>query len=306
MNMKAIDLFAGAGGFSTGAEAAGVKVVWVGNHWQLAVDTHAANHPNAIHVCQDLHQADWRKVPAHDVCLASPACQGHSPARGKEKPHHDALRSTAWAVVSCLEFHRSQFAVVENVPEFMDWTLYPSWADALSRLGYSLSPHLIDSADHGVPQHRVRMFLVLSKSKKPLVLNLPKREHRPVAEIIEWDQHKWSKIHKPGRSENTIRRIDAGRKQFGECFVAPFYSNGSGLTGRSIHRPIGTFSTVDRWAIIRGDEMRMFQPSEVRAGMGFPKSYILPKKKRDAVHLLGNAVTPAVATDILNELKRAA
>ena len=106
MNMKAIDLFAGAGGFSTGAEAAGVNVVWVGNHWQLAVDTHAANHPNAIHVCQDLHQADWRKVPKRDVCLASPACQGHSPARGKEQPHHDALRSTAWAVVSCLEYHR--------------------------------------------------------------------------------------------------------------------------------------------------------------------------------------------------------
>src|ERR1035437_5502439 len=123
--MQAIDLFAGIGGFSEGAKQAKVKVAWAANHWQLAVEFHSANHPETIHVCQDLHQADWRKVPFHDVCLASPACQGHSPARGKERPHHDALRSTAWAVVSCAEFHRSQCLVVENVEAFTSWILYP-------------------------------------------------------------------------------------------------------------------------------------------------------------------------------------
>lgn len=30
----------------------------------------------------------------------SPACQGHSRARGKERAHHDAQRSTAWAKLS--------------------------------------------------------------------------------------------------------------------------------------------------------------------------------------------------------------
>ncbi|MFD2271784.1 DNA cytosine methyltransferase [Undibacterium arcticum] len=59
--MNAIDLFAGAGGFSTGAQMAGCNVVWAANHWQQAVDTHAANHPDAQHVCQDLHQANWEK-----------------------------------------------------------------------------------------------------------------------------------------------------------------------------------------------------------------------------------------------------
>lgn len=304
--MKAIDLFAGAGGFSEGAKAAGVEVVWAANHWPLAVEYHSANHPSTIHVCQDLNQADWRQVPDHDVCLSSPACQGHSKARGKERPHHDALRSTAWAVVSCLEYHRSPFGVVENVAEFLDWTLFPSWSDALRGLGYSLAPHIIDAADHGVPQHRVRMFLVLSRSKNPLWLKLPKRQHRPVAEIIEWDKYAWSPIDKPGRSQKTLARIAAGRQEFGDCFVAPYYSNGSGLTGRSINRPIGTFSTVDRWAIIRGDEMRMFQPSEVRAGMGFRPNYILPNTRREAIHLMGNAVCPVVATDILESLKEAA
>src|SRR5690606_22640107 len=65
--MKAIDLFAGAGGFSTGAAMAGCEVAWAANHWPEAVRWHAANHPDAEHVCQDLHQARWEDVPAHDL-----------------------------------------------------------------------------------------------------------------------------------------------------------------------------------------------------------------------------------------------
>ena len=34
--MKAIDLFAGAGGFTTGAELAGARVIWAANHWRAA------------------------------------------------------------------------------------------------------------------------------------------------------------------------------------------------------------------------------------------------------------------------------
>jgi DNA (cytosine-5)-methyltransferase 1 len=38
--MKAADLFAGLGGFTEGAEAAGVRVAWAANHRQVAVDYH--------------------------------------------------------------------------------------------------------------------------------------------------------------------------------------------------------------------------------------------------------------------------
>ena len=304
--MKVIDLFAGAGGFSEGAKAAGAEVVWAANHWPLAVQYHSANHPDAIHVCQDLHQANWGLVPGHDICLASPACQGHSPARGRERPHHDALRSTAWAVVSCLEYHRSSYCIVENVPEFLKWSLYPSWADAIGRLGYSLAPHIIDAADHGVPQHRTRMFLVLTRSKHPIKLTLPRRAHKPIGSVIEWDAHRWNPINKPGRSERTLARIEAGRREFGDRFVAPYYSNGSGLKGRSIERPIGTITTVDRWALIDEDRMRMLQPSELRAAMGFRKDYVLPETRREAIHLLGNAVCPRVATDLIQAIRLAA
>jgi DNA (cytosine-5)-methyltransferase 1 len=306
--MNAIDLFAGAGGFSTGAKMAGCNVVWAANHWQAAVDVHAANHPETEHACQDMHQTNWRDVPAHDLLLASPCCQGHSHARGKVdgNPQHDASRSTAWAVVSAVEYHRPAAAVIENVVEFASWALYPAWRMAMEALGYCLAPHIIDAADCGTPQHRVRLFIVATRSKRPLMLKLPQRDHVPASSFIDFEAPKWSLIDKPGRSMATLRRVSAGRAQYGARFIAPYYGSGSGATGRSMGRPIGTITTMDRWSVIDGDRMRMLSAQECRAAMGFPSDYRLPTQHRLAVHMLGNAVCPPVARDVINALRAAA
>lgn len=56
--MRAVDLFAGWGGLTFGAEMAGVSVLWAGNHSPEAVETHQMNHPKTRHEVQDLRQAD--------------------------------------------------------------------------------------------------------------------------------------------------------------------------------------------------------------------------------------------------------
>ena len=306
--MNCIDLFAGAGGFSTGATMAGCNVVWAANHWPDAVEWHAINHPTAKHLCQDLHQADWSAVPRHDLMLASPCCQGHSQARGKShgNPQHDASRSTAWAVVSAAEYNRPEFIVVENVPEFLDWQLYRTWELAMQALGYSVAPHVIDAANHGAPQNRVRMFLVLAKAKAPLMLQLQHQHLIPARTFVDFEQGDWSLVEKPGRAKATLERVAAGRRQFGERFIMPYYGSGSGTTGRSLDRPIGTITTRDRWAVVDGERMRMLSRWECRAAMSFPDDYQLPDNHRLAVHLLGNAVCPAPVAQLISELRRAA
>lgn len=303
--MKAIDLFAGAGGFSTGARMAGIDVVWAANHWPAAVAIHAQNHPGAEHACQDLHQTNWRDVPAHDLLMASPCCQGHSKARGKANgnPQHDASRSTAWAVVSAAEYHRPAAFVVENVPEFVAWSLYPAWCAAMDALGYCMTPMIVDAANHGAPQHRTRLFIAGVRAKHPLMLDLPKREHVPASSFIDFGTGSWQPIEKPGRAAATLDRIAAGRRVHGERFISSYYGNEKG--GRSIARPIGTITTRDRHAIIDGDRMRMLSAQECRAAMGFPADYILPAAHRDAVHMLGNAVCPPAARDVITAILEA-
>lgn len=304
--MIAIDMFAGLGGFSTGATMAGAHVAWAANHWPTAVQWHAANHPHTTHACQDLQQADFRDAPAHDILLASPACQGHSPARGAERPHHDGQRSTAWAVVTCAEVHRPQAAVIENVPEFASWQLYQAWCAAMHSLGYALAPMVLDAADHGVAQHRRRLIIVATRSNHPIELQLPRRSHRAAADCIDMNGGRWSLIERPGRSPRTLARIAAGRARFGDQFLAPYYGSGSGETGRCLQRPIGTLTTRARWAVINGDRMRMALASEGRELMGFPAHTQLPANEATAWHLIGNAVCPPLAADVITAIKEAA
>lgn len=302
--MKAIDLFAGAGGFTEGALAANIDVIWAANHNDIAVKYHRLNHPGTEVFQQDLQLANFLDVPKHDIMLASPCCQGHSKASGKKRnsPSHDKSRNTAMCVVTAAEVHRQDAIVVENVVDLLQWELYPAWLHAMTILGYSVAEHIVDAADYGVPQHRERLLLVCTRSKQPLYLAPPKQPHIPASSFIEWDDHPWRKV--ADKVEATQRRVAAGRQRFGDTFLAPFYGDGSGLTGRSLDRPVGTITTIDRWAVVRGDEIRVFQPGENRAAMGFRPDFILPKVKRQATHVLGNAVPPKLATAFLNELQR--
>jgi DNA (cytosine-5)-methyltransferase 1 len=302
----AIDLFAGLGGWSTGARMAGVEVLWAANHWPVAVEWHSANHPNAIHVCQDLQQANWEAVPRHDLLLASPCCQGHSKARGKGagNPQHDASRSTAWAVVSALEFHRPEAALVENVQEFIGWALYPAWQQAINALGYQIAPHVVDCADLGVPQNRERLFLVITRSRVPLFLDLPKCEHVPAESFIDFQAGRWTPVNKRGRAANTLARVAAGRAEHGETFLMSYYGRTRG--GRSLSRPIGTITTRDRWAVVHGDRMRMLTADEALRAMSFPAGTKRPQNHRLTVHMAGNAVPPLAGAEIIKALRDAA
>lgn len=284
---------------------AGAEVLWAANHWPTAVQWHAANHPETTHACQDLHQADFRDAPAHDLLLASPACQGHTPARGKEKPHHDKQRATAWSVVTCAEVHRPPVVLVENVPDFAKWVLYRAWCEALHALGYALSPMVLDAADSGVPQERQRLFVVATRSKHPIELRLPKSDRLAASTVIDLRAGNWSSV--ADKVPNTRARWARGRVEQGEQFVMPYYGSGSGETGRSLARPIGTLTTKARWAVVNGDRMRMVSPhSEGRALMGFPVDYQLPPQIDKAWHLLGNAVCPPMARDLINAIRAAA
>jgi DNA (cytosine-5)-methyltransferase 1 len=246
----------------------------------------------------------------HTFCLAEGVivhnCQGHSKARGKASgnPQHDASRSTAWAVVSAAEYHRPPAILVENVPEFLDWQLYRPWVLAMQALGYAVSPHVVDAADLGAPQNRIRMFLVLTQSAQPLKLNLPTLDHLPAASFIDFEAGRWQPIEKPGRAAATLERVRAGRATHGDRFLISYYGNTK--TGRSLDRPIGTITTRDRWAIVDGDRMRMLSRWECRSAMSFPDTYQLPDNHRLAVHLLGNAVCPTPVSHIIKALQQAA
>src|SRR6185312_13395956 len=84
--IRAVDLFCGAGGSSSGlAEACSELGLTLDltaiNHWQVAVDTHTANHPGVRHLCESLDNLDpvkvWGARKRLDILWASPECTHH-------------------------------------------------------------------------------------------------------------------------------------------------------------------------------------------------------------------------------------
>lgn len=86
----------------------------------------------------------------------------------------------------------------------------------------------------------------------------------------------------------------------------PYYGKGSGTTGRDINRPIGTITTLDRWALVDGDRMRMLSASEALAAMSFPPDTVRPDNHRLTMHMAGNAVPPLAGQRVIEALLQAA
>ena len=122
------DLFCGAGGSSTRARKAiediGGRMELVAvNHWNTAIATHQANHPEARHLVEDVSIGDPEALLEEgrlDILMASPECTYHSRARGG-KPIHDQDRMNPWAVHNWLTKLDVNCVLIENLPEFTDW-----------------------------------------------------------------------------------------------------------------------------------------------------------------------------------------
>lgn len=174
------DMFCGAGGSSTGAiQIPGIRVVMAANHWQLAIDTHASNHPDTDHRCADLSQVDPRVFPRTNIGWFSPSCTKHSIAQGKKRadaqpdlfgeilPDEAAERSraTMWDVVRFSEYHHYEAVIVENVVDVALWPPFQAWLAAMESIGYLhrivyLNSMHAQAFGAGAPQSRDRIYIV--------------------------------------------------------------------------------------------------------------------------------------------------
>ena len=179
------DLFAGAGGSSTGMVAVpGVQIRMAANHWKLAIAVHNQNHPNTDHAASDLHDEDPRFFPRTDVLWASPECTKWSQAAGRaprpaieeglfEDPLSDdaATRSRLlmFDVLKFAEHHRYRAMIVENVVDVATKaeyrTAWREWRRQLRNLGYefrvvSLNSMHAQALGMPAPQSRDRIYIV--------------------------------------------------------------------------------------------------------------------------------------------------
>jgi DNA (cytosine-5)-methyltransferase 1 len=219
-----IDLFAGAGGLSTGIATACEELgltpgqdleLHAVNHCEPAIATHEANHPWAEHYhtkIEELHPPDIAEPDEVTLLAGGPECTHFSTARGG-KPVSEQKRASAWHVLDWIEKLRPEHVLLENVPEFRKWgpiedgtptrdgSIFERWIGMLEALGYSVvyddaaGSHgvTLDAADYGDPQSRTRLFILASREQRPTVPapthnddDPDKPDRRTAVEIIDW------------------------------------------------------------------------------------------------------------------------
>lgn len=172
--LRALDLFAGAGGLSRGFEWAGAgAVVGAIEIDEAAAATFQANHPDARVWTQDIRRIDPHSVRDEigpiDVVLGGPMCQGVS-QRGPRDPH-DERNFAFWAFADYVRKLKPRFFLMENVPavasDVHNRRLAIAVFEELESLGYHLSAEVVCAAWFGVPQLRYRLVVLGSLDGPP-------------------------------------------------------------------------------------------------------------------------------------------
>lgn len=218
-----VDSFAGGGGASTGIEMAlGRSPDYAINHDPEALALHTANHPEAVHLSQNIYKVDPMDVVGRrkvGLLWASPDCKHFSKAKGG-KPVKREIRDLAWTVVLWAERVQPRVIILENVEEFQTWgplvetdkgvmpdperrgETFAEWVGALKKQGYKVEWRELRACDYGAPTTRKRLFVIMRRDGKKIVWPQPthgapgdpdviagkKWPWRTAAEIIDWSE----------------------------------------------------------------------------------------------------------------------
>lgn len=190
-------MFCGAGGSSLGLEFVCcplcgrqlIRVTQAINHWDLAVEAHNANFPDADHDVHDVHEIPASRFRRTPLFWASPECVNHTSCKGKrdDSPEAQRSRATFKDIVRFTAQHRYDAVIVENVVEARLWcehedcacgAEFDAWYQAMIDLGYEGQIVYFNSQFAlPTPQSRDRMYVVFWRHGLPR----PTLDFRPLS-----------------------------------------------------------------------------------------------------------------------------
>lgn len=219
MKFRFVDLFCGGGGSITGAinalQGAGRDYDGRGfNHWDIAIRTIQANHPEIVpdfkRACAPIESILPDEIFADDptrldVLWASPSCTHHSVAAGG-KPKSNQLRSQPEYLLPYLRLTKCRRMFVENVKELRDWgplldndtvfqgkrykagqpdprrkgLFFNLWYREVKASGYKVDMQVLNAADYGAATSRERLIIQAVRESSGEKIVWPEQTHSNV------------------------------------------------------------------------------------------------------------------------------
>ena len=165
--MNLIDLFAGCGGMSTGFEMAGFSVRLAVEKDDWASATYKKNHPDTKVITKNIQEIlDLENLVDFSVdgIVGGPPCQGFSVSGRRDRK--DPRNSLFMEFVRFVKYFQPKFFVMENVTGILSMkTALGEFVkdvilDEFSKVGYRTEINILNAAEFGVPQTRIRVFFI--------------------------------------------------------------------------------------------------------------------------------------------------
>jgi DNA (cytosine-5)-methyltransferase 1 len=180
-----IDLFSGCGGFSLGLERAGLRCVAAIDNDFAAAKTYARNFPRTDLVlkkdlCKFHPQNLQALLPPRtkvDLIVGGPPCQGFSVVRQVDGSNHgkrlvdDPRRNLYKDFLRYVDHFSPRVFIMENVPGLKSAAGGQFFTEVQARarkLGYRVHWEEVDAWLFGVPQKRVRHFIIGTRCDLPV------------------------------------------------------------------------------------------------------------------------------------------
>jgi len=168
--LKFVDLFAGLGGFHKALKELGHECVFASEIDPVLRETYHKNWGIMPYGdIRDIVKNQINEIPAHDILCAGFPCQPFSKA-GKQLGRKDENNGTLFdEIVKILDFRKPKYFILENVPFIRQHDNEETWkymASEFKRLNYYVDHRNYSPHQFGIPQHRLRIFIV--GSREPL------------------------------------------------------------------------------------------------------------------------------------------
>ena len=172
------ELFAGVGGFRIGLARAGWKTVF-SNQWepatkvQHASDVYVARFGEDGHSNEDIAQVE--SLPKNiDLLVGGFPCQDYSVAKtlNRAKGLKGKKGVLWWEILRLVQGQYPKFIFLENVDRLLKSPSNQRGRDfavmlkTLGDEGYTIEWRVVNAAEYGFPQRRIRVFIVATKKKK--------------------------------------------------------------------------------------------------------------------------------------------
>ncbi len=178
MEHTIIDLFAGAGGLTTGFHLAGFRSLCAIEVSSKALATYKHNYPNTKIINQDIRRVNPSELRSHlglkkeelTALIGGPPCQGFSRNVPADYRYLNDSRNQLYRTF--LEFvdeFKPLYVVIENVPEILkayNGVVSHEITERLETQGYKVSSTSLNAANFGIPQTRSRAFFIASLEKQ--------------------------------------------------------------------------------------------------------------------------------------------